>query len=298
MQPIRLWRNGSGRHLKGGQRSRKIKDLKLREDQESNIARHDVKRGIYVLSDAPASVLICDMSNYQTEPLVILFPVYSGVTHLDFTGPHQCFTRLPNVKVVVASLGGKPITSDDLTFSDLIPLEKIDHCDVLCVPGGLGCIAAIQNSQYLSAIRSLAQGARYITSVCSGSLILGAAGLLEGKRATCHWAWREFLPFFGAIPDRGRVVRDGKIITGGGVTAGIDFALTLIAELADPTVAQSVQLSLEYAPVPPFDAGTPDRAPAGVLARVRTLNAKAAAERRVALAQAAAVYRRSAIPGQ
>ena len=235
------------------------------------------------------------MSNQQTDPLVILFPVYSDVTHLDFTGPHQCFTRLPNVKVVVASLGGKPITSDGLTFADLVPLEEIDHCDVLCVPGGRGCIAAIQNSQYLSAIRSLAQGARYITSVCTGSLILGAAGLLEGKRAACHWAWREFLPLFGAIPDRGRVVRDGKIITGGGVTAGIDFALVLIAELADPTLAQSVQLGLEYAPAPPSDAGTPDRAPADVLARVRALNAKEAAERRAVLAQAAAVYRRSTL---
>ena len=236
------------------------------------------------------------MSNKRADPLVILFPIYSDVTHLDFTGPHQCFTRLPNVKVVVASLGGKPITSAGLTFSDLAPLEKIDHCNVLCVTGGPGCIAAIQDSQFLSAIRSLAQGAQYITSVCTGSLILGATGLLEGKRAACHWAWREFLPLFGAIPDSGRVVRDGKIITGGGVTAGIDFALTLIAELADPTLAQLVQLSLEYAPAPPFDAGTPDRAPADVLARVRALNAKAAAERRVALEQVAAVYRRSAIP--
>jgi cyclohexyl-isocyanide hydratase len=132
----------------------------------------------------------------------------------------------------------------------------------------------------MTPIRSLAETARYITSVCTGSLILGAAGLLEGKRAACHWAWREFLPLFDAIPDTGRVVRDGNIITGGGVTTGIDFTLTLAAEVTDPVTAQSVQLALEYAPAPPFDSGTPDRAPADVLARVRGLNAQAAIERR------------------
>ena len=177
-------------------------------------------------------------------------------------------------------------------------MEQVDHCDVLCVPGCLGCIEAIQNGRSTSLIRSLAQVARYISSVCTGSLILGAAGLLEGKRAACHWAWREFLPLFGAVPDPGRVVRDGNIITGGGVTAGIDFAMTLAAELTDPMVAQSVQLALEYAPAPPFDAGTPDRAPADVLTRVRTLNAKAASERRTALEQAAAPYRRTTNPVQ
>lgn len=238
------------------------------------------------------------MSNLpaDAQPLSILFPIYPGVTHLDFTGPHQFFARLPGVKPIVASIEGKPVTGDGLTFSGLVPLEQIDHCDVLCVPGGLGCIEAVQNSRYLSAIRSLAEGARYITSVCTGSLILGAAGLLEGKRAACHWAWREFLPLFGAVPDPGRVVRDGNIITGGGVTAGIDFAMTLAAELTDPAIAQSVQLVLEYAPAPPFDAGTPDCAPPDVLTRVRTLYAKAAPERRTALEQAAAVYRRTANP--
>jgi cyclohexyl-isocyanide hydratase len=137
---------------------------------------------------------------------------------------------------------------------------------------------------------SLAETARYITSVCTGSLILGAAGFLEGKRAACHWAWREFLPLFGAIPDSGRVVRDGNIITGGGVTAGIDFALTVAAELTDPVTAQSLQLALEYAPAPPFDSGTPDRAPAEALARIRSLNAQAAIERRAAFKQMSDVF--------
>jgi cyclohexyl-isocyanide hydratase len=229
------------------------------------------------------------MSN--SVPLTIVFPIYPGVTQLDFTGPHQFFSRLPGVKPVVASIDGKPIIADGLTFAGLVPLEELDRCDVLCVPGGRGCTDAIRDPRYLSAIQSLAENARYVTSVCTGSLILGAAGLLEGKRAACHWAWREFLPLFGAIPDPGRVVRDGNIITGGGVTAGIDFALTLAAELTNPTIAQSLQLGLEYAPAPPFDAGTPDRAPADALARVRRLNAKATVERRGALEEAAQLVR-------
>jgi cyclohexyl-isocyanide hydratase len=231
------------------------------------------------------------MSN--SDPLTILFPLYPGVTQLDFTGPYQFFVRLPGVKVIVASVRGQPITLEGLNFSGLIPLEQIDHCDVLCVPGGRGCTEAIADPEYLSSIKGLAAKARYVTSVCTGSLILGAAGLLEGKRAACHWAWREFLPLFGAIPDAGRVVRDGNIITGGGVTAGIDFALTVVSELTDPITAQSLQLALEYAPAPPFDCGNPDHAPAEVLARVRSMNPQAAAERRTAVERVAAHFVRS-----
>jgi cyclohexyl-isocyanide hydratase len=194
----------------------------------------------------------------------ILIPLYEGVTHLDFTGPHQFLSSVPDAHVIVASLRGAPIVSHGLTFANLADLETIERCDVLCIPGGLGCIPAMENARFLEAIRRLAGHARYLTSVCTGSLILGAAGVLKGRRSACHWAWRDMLAAFGAIPEEGRVVRDGNIITGGGVTAGIDFALILIAELWGEEAAQSVQLLLEYAPAPPFDAGLPETAPTHV----------------------------------
>jgi cyclohexyl-isocyanide hydratase len=136
-------------------------------------------------------------------------------------------------------------------------------------------------------LRRLAAGARYVTSVCTGSLVLGAAGLLRGKRAACHWAWRDLLTAFGARPDPGRVVRDGNIVTGGGVTAGIDFALALIADLAGAETAQAVQLQIEYAPAPPFDAGDPETAPPAIVALLRQRNAQVVPRRR-ALVEAAA----------
>jgi len=134
----------------------------------------------------------------------------------------------------------------------------------------------------------LAAGARYLTSVCTGSLILAATGLLKGRRAACHWAWRDLLTLFGAIPDPARVVRDGDIFTGGGVTAGMDFALTLAAELAGPDFAQRLQLGLEYAPSPPFDAGRPETAPPQVTADVLKAMAPMAAQRREQARHAAA----------
>ena len=162
-----------------------------------------------------SSSLLFSMS--KPEPIVVLFPIYPGVTHLDFTGPHQVLSRLPGAQIIVASVQGQQISADGLIFSDLARLEVIEHCDVLCVPGGVGCTDAMQNETFMDAISRLASKARYITSVCTGSLILGAAGLLKGKRAACHWAWRDFLPLFRAIPDPGRVVRDGNILTGGGI---------------------------------------------------------------------------------
>ena len=219
----------------------------------------------------------------------IVFALYPGVTQLDFTGPHQVFSRLPNAQVECASLTGEAITADGLTFADLKTLPDIEACDVLCVPGGYGTTEAIQNPAFLAEIRRLAGTATYVTSVCTGSLILAAAGLLKGKRAACHWAWRDQLALFGAVPDPARVVRDGNIVTGGGVTAGIDFALTLSAEIAGVEAAQAIQLAIEYAPAPPFDAGRPETAPQAVLDRINGFFARVMPERRAAAEKAAAL---------
>ena len=219
----------------------------------------------------------------MTPPISIVVPVYEGVTQLDFTGPHQFLSRTPDLHVRVASLGGRSITLDNLTFSHLEDLAAIDSCDVLLVPGGGGCIAAIENELFMQEIVRLGATARYLASVCSGSLILGAAGFLTGRRAACHWAWRELLPIFGAIVDEGRIVRDGNILSGGGVTAGIDFVLALIAELRGQRAAEMVQLGLEYAPQPPFNSGRPDTAPAEILEAVNVRTAPNRAQRRARL---------------
>lgn len=225
----------------------------------------------------------------MSDPLVFVIPIYPGVTHLDFTGPHQFFSRVPNAKVIVASVGAQPIAADSITFSGLADLAKIERCDVICVPGGYGCTDAMRDPVYMAAIKRLAAGARYVTSVCTGSLILGAAGLLKGRRAACHWAWRDLLGQFGAIPDPGRVVRDGNVFTGGGVTAGIDFALTLIAEIGGPDTAQMIQLGLEYAPAPPFNAGRPETAPKEILDKTLARIQPMMAQRRQAVNETASV---------
>lgn len=206
--------------------------------------------------------------------VVILSVLYPGITQLDFTGPHTVFALVPDAEVVVSSVSGGEIVSDSgLRIAGATPLAETSRCDVLYLPGGLGASAAAADAELVGHVRRLADTARYVTSACTGSLILGAAGLLIGRRAACHWAWRDLLPRFGAIPDDGRVVRDGNVITGGGVTAGIDFALTLAGELAGPDAAQAIQLSIEYAPAPPWDAGRPESAPPAVREAVQQRHA-------------------------
>ena len=224
----------------------------------------------------------------MADPITLVFALFPGVTHLDFTGPHQVFTRLPGARVIAASKTGGSIEADGLTFANLPRLADVASCDVLCVPGGAGTNQAIQDEAFLAQIRRLAADARYVTSVCTGSHILGAAGLLKGRRAACHWASRDLLSLFGAIPDDGRVVRDGNVFTGGGVTAGIDFALTLAAEIAGPEIAQAIKLTLEYAPAPPFQSGRPETAPPEVLERVTKIMARSADERLESVRRAAA----------
>jgi cyclohexyl-isocyanide hydratase len=218
----------------------------------------------------------------------IVFALFPGVTQLDFTGPHQVFSRLPEAEVILASSTGGSIEADGIVFSGLRRLADIRRCDVLCVPGGLGTIGAIEDADFLRELRRLAADARFITSVCTGSLVLGAAGLLRGKRAACHWAWRDLLKPFGAIADPGRVVQDGNVVTGGGVTAGIDFALTLVARLAGRGVAEEIQLAMEYAPAPPFEAGRPETAPPAVLNHLKERYAASEGQRRSSVETAAA----------
>jgi len=230
--------------------------------------------------------------------MIFVEALFPGLTQLDFTGPHTVFHRIPGAEMIVASAAGGPITSDGgLVFAGTTRLADIPRCDLLFVPGGVAATEAALDEAYLAELRRLAATATYVTSVCTGSLILGAAGLLQGKRAACHWAWRHMLPLFGAIPDPARVVRDGDTITGGGVTAGIDFALVVAAEIAGDTVAQAIQLGIEYAPAPPFDAGRPETAPPEVLAIIERRNA-AILPVRLAQAEEAAARLRAARPSR
>jgi cyclohexyl-isocyanide hydratase len=219
----------------------------------------------------------------------VVFAMYPNVTQLDATGPFEVFSRLPETRCVLASVdGGVVECSGGLALTHVVRLADVRGCTVLCVPGGYGCIAAMEDEVYLTALRRLAATARYVTAVCTGSLLLGAAGLLRGRRAACHWAWREHLAEFGAIPDSDRVVQDGSVFTGGGVTAGIDLGLAVMAEIAGPVHAQSVQLAIEYAPAPPFDSGRPERArPEIVRAALARVDATRA-ERNAAVRRAAA----------
>lgn len=219
------------------------------------------------------------MSHDAGRDFTIVFAIWPGMTHLDFTGPHQVLSRLPNATVVVASPAGGNVDADGLTFGNTVRIADVRSCDLICVPGGIGAAKVAQDRAFIAEIRRLALGAKYVTSVCTGSLILGAAGLLKGRRAACHWAWAHQLAHFGAIHDPARVVRDGEIITGGGVTAGIDFAFTVLAEVAGVEFAQMIQLGLEYAPAPPFDAGRPETAPAQVLQRFDSTRGRMIEER-------------------
>lgn len=217
---------------------------------------------------------------------MVLFP---QVTHLDFTGPFEVFGRVPGARVLALAATLAPVTSD--TGLRILPDETFDSApdlDILCVPGGPGINAMLDDQAFLGFLRRQGERARFVTSVCSGSLLLGAAGLLSGYRAASHWMSREFLPAFGAIPDEGRVVVDRNRITGGGVTAGIDFGLVLAGMLVGEEAARRIQLMLEYNPAPPFDAGSPEQAGAQLATAVRTEAARYLDDRRTRVARAAA----------
>jgi cyclohexyl-isocyanide hydratase len=200
----------------------------------------------------------------------IVFILFDNVTQLDFSGPVQFLSRLPGAKVFVVSKDGNAVTTDS-GFS-ILPGSSFADCpqaDIICVPGGHGVREALADSAIVDFVREQAKGAQWVTSVCTGAFILGAAGLLQGKRATCHWGYTHLLPLVGATHEPARVVRDGNLVTAGGVTSGIDFALELMALIAGEDVARTVQLALEYDPAPPFKGGTPDTAPGQILFNLR-----------------------------
>ena len=225
----------------------------------------------------------------MSSPLRIGLLLFPRVTQLDLTGPVQVFSSVPGAEVHLIWKRIEPVPSDSvLTLTPTTTFADCPQCDVICVPGGFGTDALVNDDEVLDFLRKQALGAKYITSVCTGSLVLGAAGLLKGYRAATHWSAMEALALFGATPTRTRVCVDRNRVTGGGVTAGIDFALTLVSILVDRTTAEAIQLRLEYNPAPPFNAGSPDTAPAAVLALMRERIAPAQARRMEAVKRAAA----------
>jgi len=212
--------------------------------------------------------------------------IFPRMTQLDLTGPYEVLARLPDTKVELVARTREPVKSDrglqivpTTTYADCPPL------DVIMVPGGPGQQDLMEDEAALAFLRKQAAGAKYITSVCTGSLVLGAAGLLKGKRATSHWAAVEHLRLLGAIPVAERVVVDGNIVTGAGVTSGIEFALRLAAILEGEQVAREIQLQIEYDPAPPFDSGSPKTAAPDLVERLRARGAKLAEERRAVAAR-------------
>src|SRR6195256_2003097 len=225
----------------------------------------------------------------MSTPLQIGLLVFPKVTQLDLTGPLQVFSSVPGAKVHLIWKRIEPVTSDSVLV--LTPTTTFADCpqlDVICVPGGGGTDDMVNDDEMLDFLRRQAKGAKYVTSVCTGSLVLGAAGLLQGYRATTHWSAMDHLAPFGATPAKTRVCVDRNRITGGGVTAGIDFALTLVSLLTDRQTAEAIQLRLEYNPAPPFNAGSPDTAPPEILALLQDRIAGSKQPREQAISRAAA----------
>jgi cyclohexyl-isocyanide hydratase len=225
----------------------------------------------------------------MSEPLQIGLVIFPRVTQLDLTGPLQVFSSVPDAKVHLIWKRIEQVPSDTvLVLTPTITFADCPQLDVICVPGGSGSDDMVNDEEVLGFLRRQAEHAKYITSVCTGSLVLGAAGLLQGYRAATHWTAMDFLASFGATPTKTRVCVDRNRITGGGVTAGIDFALTLVSIMVSRQAAEAIQLRLEYNPAPPFNSGSPDAAPPEILALMKEKTALARQRRSEAVGRAAA----------
>lgn len=219
------------------------------------------------------------------------FVIFPNLTQLDFTGPLQVLARLPQSTTHIIAKSETPVPSD--CGLSLVPTCTFANCpplDLICVPGGVsGVIGAIGDQETIEFVREQAHGAKYVTSVCTGAFVLGVAGLLKGRRVTTHWAYTDLLPLVGATYEKARVVKDGNLITAGGVTSGIDFGLSVVAEIAGDAAAQAIQLGIEYDPSPPFDSGHPDRAPQNVKSALASRYEKANLALRAGIEQAGTV---------
>jgi len=219
----------------------------------------------------------------------IAFLLFPGLTQLDLTGPAQFLSRMPGAKVDLVWKNLHPVVTDaGFAIVPTATFDDIRSADILCVPGGIGVSDVMDDNDAMAWVRQIGAEAGWVTSVCTGSLILGAAGLLEGYQATTHWAWHHHLALFGAEPVKARTVVDRNRITGGGVTAGIDFALTLIATVTSEAVARTLQLAFEYDPKPPFEGGTPEKAGAEIVAAHRLAVSDTMQKREASLVEAAA----------
>jgi cyclohexyl-isocyanide hydratase len=231
----------------------------------------------------------------MTAPFHIGMLLYPNLTQLDLTGPAQVLSRAPGVKMHYLWKTIEPIPSDaGLALMPTTTFKDCPQLDLICVPGGAGQAALMKDEETLDFLRQQGEKAKYVTSVCTGSLLLGAAGLITGYKSACHWMYRDFLPAFGAIPVNARVVKDRNRISGGGVTAGIDFALTVVAEIWGDETAKMIQLYLEYNPQPPFNAGSPETAGPEMTAKAKKLFEEALKKREREINEVAAQQRASA----
>lgn len=219
----------------------------------------------------------------------VAFLPFAGMTQLDMTGPAQFLSRLPGASVHYVAGSRDPLPTDaGFAILPTATYAEVPAPDIVCVPGGVGVADVMNDDAAMAWLARAGSTATWVTSVCTGALILGAAGLLKGYKATTHWAWHHHLALFGAEPVHARTVVDRNRVTGGGVTAGIDFALVLMAAVAGEEYAKAVQLGLEYDPAPPFDAGSPEKAGPELVARYAAATAKRAPGREAELVAAAA----------